>query len=132
MKHSQKGIASLIWLVLIVDADAHDWYTGKSDPVMHWKCCGKRDCRPLDNDEVRPARDGSGYFVKQPEPYSRNDPPTGEWFVPKDRVQASEDNQFHICETLVPTGRVGKLRMSWMCFFAPMSTSSIEQAQISN
>lgn len=131
MKHSQRGIASLVWLVLTVDADAHGWYTGKTDPVLHWKCCGQRDCRPLNDADIRLA-EGGGFFVRQPEPYSRNDPPTGEWFIPKERVQASEDNRYHICETQVPTRRVGRLTMRWMCFFAPMSTSSIERAQISN
>jgi hypothetical protein len=131
MKHSQMGIAALICLVLIGDANAHGWYTGKTDPVMQWKCCGNRDCRPLDEGDVRPAP-GGGFFVRQPEPYSRNDPPTGEWFIPKDRVQASEDNHFHICETLFPTRRIGRLTMRWMCFFAPMNATAIEADQISN
>lgn len=124
MKRSQAGIASLIWLIPTVAADAHDWYTDKTDPVLHWKCCGDRDCHPLDADDVRKA-EGGGYFVKQPQPYHRNDPPTGEWFIPRERVQVAPDERYHICETLVPTNRVGKLTMRWVCFFAPMSTSSI-------
>lgn len=131
MRHSRRSIGALVSFVLIVDADAHDWYTGKTDPVMRWKCCGTNDCHPLNDADVRRAEDG-GFIVRQPEPYSRNDPPTGEWFIPKERVQASEDNHYHICETLVPTMRVGRLTMRWMCFFAPMSISSIEQSQNSN
>src|SRR5437899_12426927 len=105
MKHSQRHIVSLIGLVLSFDADAHDWYSGKTDPVLHFKCCGNKDCHPIDSSDVRSTRDG--FYVKQPQPYSRNDPPTGEWFIPRERVQAAPDERFHICESLVPTFRVG-------------------------
>lgn len=121
----QRQIA-LMWLALAADADAHDWYTDKTDPILHSKCCGNNDCHPLDPDDVRPAKDG--YFVRQPHPYHRNDPPTGVWFIPKERVQAAPDGKFHICAALVPTRRVGRYRMRWMCFFAPMGTSSIARS----
>src|SRR5262245_55490942 len=128
MKHSHWGIAALICVVLIGDAGAHSWYTGKTDPVLHRKCCGNRDCHALNDSDVRPAP-GGGVFVRQPEPYSRDDPPTGEWFIPKERVQASEDNRYHICAMLVPTNREGRLVTRWTCFFAPMNSTSIEQDQ---
>ena len=105
MTHSQRRIFSLVWLVLSFDADAHDWYSDKTDPVLHFKCCGNRDCHAIASSDVRTARDG--YFVKQPQPYARNDPPTGEWFIPRERVQVAPDDRFHICESLMPTFRVG-------------------------
>lgn len=126
MKHPQTGIASLMWLFLIVEADAHDWYTGKTDPVLHSRCCGHKDCHPVDTDDVRPA-EGGGYFVKQPQPYPRNDPSTGWWFIPRERVQTAPDDRYHICESLFPTFRVGRFRMTWTCFFAPRGTSSIRR-----
>lgn len=116
------------WLALIGQAAAHGWYTEKTDPVLHYKCCGNEDCHPLDSGDVRSARDG-GYFVRQSQPFYRNDPPTGEWYIPKDRVQAAPDDRYHICEPLVPAYRVGKLKRRWTCFFAPMSTSSITPSE---
>jgi hypothetical protein len=103
------------------DATAHDWCTGTTDPVLHSKCCGDRDCHPIGSDKVRETPDG--YYVRQPEPISRNDPPTGEWFIPKNRVQAAPDDHYHICEMLFPAVRIGRVRMRWMCFFAPRGTS---------
>ena len=120
MGRPQRRIA-LICLVLAGDANAHSWYSGKTDPVLHLKCCGDHDCHPIASSDVRATPDG--YYVKQPKPYSRNDPPTGEWFVPRDRVQAAPDDQYHICEMLYPTYREGHNRMRWMCFFAPRGIS---------
>lgn len=116
---------ALIAITQVGDANAHDWYTGKTDPVLHLKCCGNRDCHSIDPNDVRSGIEG--YYVKQPQPYSRNDPPTGEWFVPRDRVQAAPDDEYHICETVYPTLRVGRHRMHWTCFFAPRGTSSIQR-----
>jgi len=122
MGQPQRRIA-LICLVLAGDANAHGWYSGKTDPVLNLKCCSDHDCHPIDPSDVRSAR--QGYYVKQPQPYSRNDPPTGEWFIPWDRVQTAPDDQYHICENLYPTLRVGRYRMRWTCFFAPRATGSI-------
>jgi hypothetical protein len=119
----------LQWLIALIcsvwagDAYAHSWYSGKTDPVLHLECCGGHDCHPVTSSDVRSAPEG--YYVRQPQPYSRNDPPTGEWFVPRDRVQSAPDDNYHICENLYPTYRVGKLRMRWTCFFAPRTTASI-------
>lgn len=120
------GIA-FVWVILAGNANAHDWYAGKTDPVLHFRCCGNRDCHPIESSDVRPTKDG--YYVKQPEPSSRNDPPTGEWFIPRDRVQAAPDERYHICESLFPTFRVGRYKMRWTCFFAPLGTGSITSAE---
>ncbi|TIV61851.1 hypothetical protein [Mesorhizobium sp.] len=124
----RKHVVSLLWLAPVGQSDVHGWYTDKTDPVLHYKCCGNEDCHPIDPDDVRPARDG-GYFVKQPQPFYRNDPPTGEWYIPKDRVQTAPDDRYHICEPLVPTNRVGRLKRRWTCFFAPMGTSSATRTE---
>ncbi|MFI0842374.1 hypothetical protein [Mesorhizobium sp. IMUNJ 23232] len=136
MKSSQRHFAcQLLWLALAGEAGAHDWYTDKIDPVLHSKCCGNRDCHSLNPDDVRSAK-GGGYFVRQPVPHYRNDPPVGEWFIPKERVQTAPDDRYHICEALVPINRFVSpysdvetdYRLRWMCFFAPMGTSSIRKA----
>lgn len=122
MGRLEQLIAS-ISVVLAGNANAHSWYSGKTDPVLHLECCGGHDCHPVTSSDVRSAPEG--YYVRQPQPYSRNVPPTGEWFVPRDRVQSSPDDNYHICENLYPTYRVGQLRMRWTCFFAPRTTASI-------
>ena len=88
----------LAWVCLVSasHANAHNWYSGNTDPVFHLKCCGDHDCHPINSSDVRSALEG--YYVRQPQPYSRNDPPTGEWFVPWDRVQSASDDKYHICE----------------------------------
>src|SRR5580765_1616098 len=107
MGRSQRYLASAL-LLLGGDANAHSWYSGKTDPVLHLNCCSERDCHPIASRDVRSTR--QGYYVKQPQPYARNDPPTGEWFIPWDRVQVAPDDRYHICETLYPTFRVGRYR----------------------
>lgn len=118
-------LGHLAWACLVSasHANAHSWYSGKTDPVLHLECCGGHDCHPVTSSDVRSTPEG--YYVRQPQPYARNDPPTGEWFVPRDRVQSAPDDKYHICENLYPTYRVGKLRMRWTCFFAPRTTASL-------
>lgn len=67
----QRNLAVLC-LVLAGDANAHSWYTSRTDPVLHLKCCGDHDCHPVDSSYVRSTLEG--YYVRQPRPYSRNDP----------------------------------------------------------
>ena len=129
MQQLQRNVAGqLLCLALGGEADAHDWYSNKKDPVLHLKCCGDPDCRPVHPDHVRPTKDG-GYFVMRPFSYW-SDPPAREWFVPKERVQEAPDDQYHICEAVVPTKRgpsdiATEYRLGWTCFFAPRGTSSI-------
>lgn len=133
MKQSRRHIA-LIWLALTGDAEAHDWYTDKTDPVLHYKCCGQNDCHPVDPNEVRSTREG--YYVKLYRPSYLNDPPGEEWFIPWERVQSAPDDRYHICESLFPVYRTiapntnfeTRYRFRWTCFFAPMNTSSIAQS----
>ncbi|WP_189521376.1 hypothetical protein [Mesorhizobium sp. M1B.F.Ca.ET.045.04.1.1] len=132
MAQFQTTIA-LMWLVLASDANAHDWYTGKTDPVLHYDCCGNKDCHPIDSSHVRMTKDG--YFVRMPRPTYMNDPQQGEWFIPRERVQAAPDDRYHICERLVTFYRTimphmkfeAYRRFRWTCFFAPRGTSSIAQ-----
>lgn len=132
MAQFQTTIA-LMWLVLASDANAHDWYTGKTDPVLHYDCCGNKDCHPIDPDDVRATKDG--YYVRLPRPAYMNDPQQEEWFVPRERVQAAPDDRYHVCERLVTFYRTimphmkfeTYRRFRWTCFFAPRGTSSIAQ-----
>ncbi|TIV75047.1 MAG: hypothetical protein E5V79_01965, partial [Mesorhizobium sp.] len=90
---------ALMWLVLASDANAHDWYTGKTDPVLHYDCCGNKDCHPIDSSNVRMTKEG--YFVRMQRPTYLNEPQEAEWFIPRDRVQPAPDDRYHICERLM-------------------------------
>ncbi|TIS49863.1 hypothetical protein [Mesorhizobium sp.] len=124
-------LIALISLVLASDANAHDWYTGKTDPVLHYDCCGNKDCHPIDSSNVRMTKDG--YFVRMPRPTYLNEPQEAEWFIPRDRVQPAPDDRYHICERLMKFYRTitphmkfeAYQRFRWTCFFAPPGTSSI-------
>lgn len=39
MTQSKRYLA-LAWLALLGNAEAHEWYSGKTDPVLHYDCCG--------------------------------------------------------------------------------------------
>lgn len=45
---------------MVMKAEAHEWYSGKRDPVTTIGCCGGSDCAPvpLDVDWVRPVAEG--------------------------------------------------------------------------
>ena len=90
-------------------ANAHDWYDDKIDPQMKYKCCGGFDCRAVPRSSVQPRTDGGYTYL----PHNFN--------IPPDRVQESEDDQYHICEdTYVVTNQT-----YWRCFFAPRANVSL-------
>lgn len=90
-------------------ANTHDWYEDKLDPVMKIRCCNGTDCRVIPRSSVQSRNDGGYTYL----PHNFN--------IPRDRVQESPDDQFHICEgTYVVTNNV-YLR----CFFAPRSKVSM-------
>ena len=134
MKHSQKRVVSFMWLALAGNADAHDWYTGKTDPVLGYNCCGNKDCHPIDSSNVRATK--GGYYVRLPRPAYMNEPQEGEWFIPRARVQEAADDRYHICErlttfyrTITPHMKFDTYqRFGWTCFFAPMGTGSIARS----
>lgn len=127
--------AALIWLALVGDAAAHDWYKGKTDPVRNYQCCGNEDCHPIDSSAVRSTKDG--YYVRLPRHWYMHYAQEAEWFIPKERVQSAPDERYHICERLMTSYRtiIPRLkfeayhRYQWRCFFAPMSTGSIARTR---
>lgn len=129
MRQVLRQIASAS-IVLPGNADAHDWYTGTTDSVLHYDCCGNKDCHPIDSSNVRMAKEG--YFVRL-HPAFLNESTEAEWFIPRERVQPSPDDRYHICERLMTFYRTiiphmkfkAYQRYQWMCFFAPVGTGSI-------
>lgn len=130
MRHSQRHFG-LVLLFLAGNAEAHDWYTGKFDPVLHHVCCGNKDCHPIDSGDVRVTKDG--YYVRPPGSAYLNGYQEAEWFIPRERVQSSPDDSYHMCERLMTFHRTviphtqfeTYQRYTWTCFFAPKGTSSI-------
>jgi hypothetical protein len=45
MTQSKRYLA-LAWLALLGNAEAHEWYSGKTDPVLHYDCCGAKTVIP--------------------------------------------------------------------------------------
>jgi len=66
-----------------------------------------------------------------------NEPQEPEWFIPRERAQASPDDRYHLCEhlmtfyrTIIPHMKFEAYqRYRWRCFFVPKGTSSIEKGR---
>jgi hypothetical protein len=104
--------------LLTLPAAAHDWYSDRKDPVTATKCCGGKECHRLDPDDVT-ALPGGNFLIYR-----------GQHRIPRDRVQVSEDDDYHICEVVYEMSGPDHRRASqryWICFFAPSGTSAIEQ-----
>lgn len=94
-------IGTALCIVMAVQASAHSWYSGKTDPETGISCCGGFDCAEIPDADVREVRGGYEYL------------PTGE-FIPTSRVQQSHDWRFHRCVFLG-----GLLKGTTRCFFSP-------------
>lgn len=103
-------------LLLVVAAapvfpvSAHDWFTGRRDPMTGLDSCGKQDCRAVDDHLVRELADGGYLYL-----------PRG-WTVPSERVQVSPDSNYYICESAeFIDRRLDRGPVGWRlaCFFAP-------------
>ena len=55
--------------------------------------------------------------------------PTLGYDIPAAHVQQSEDDNYHLCETVMPTRNDSaghdEFHMHWTCFFAPRRTSML-------
>ncbi|WP_457153404.1 hypothetical protein [Mesorhizobium sp. P5_C1] len=99
----RRFIVTAVCIAAATVASAHDWYENKFDPQTKFKCCGGSDCRAIPRSSVRMRGDGGYIYL----PHN--------FIIPRDRVQESPDDQYHICEnTYVVTNQL-YLR----CFFAP-------------
>jgi hypothetical protein len=103
-----------------VEADAHGWYSDRKDPVFGNPCCGGTDCGLLTvNSNVLTAEPG-GYRIRLSLAETRRINPYSaapiDALVPWDRIQRSEDGNFHIC--LMTYDRAHE-RGGVYCLFAP-------------
>lgn len=119
--------AALFCLVVIAalmsrPASAHEWYSNYRDPVWGVSCCGGHDCARVDASHV--SISATGYRIvltleqaKAINPYATR-PLDAE--IPMERVQISEDGQYHIC--LMAAYHDDDRREGVFCFFAPPGT----------
>ena len=106
-------------------AQAHDWYSQKVDPVHKKGCCGGSDCAvlPIDIPGVLSV-EKDGYRVRLTLEQAQKINPyriqAFDHLIPWDRVQPSEDLNYHIC-ILAKDYDVGwrDPRDGTYCFFEP-------------
>lgn len=126
------GVVPLLVLLLLPFATlptlAHDWYTGKHDPVTGGSCCstsktdGYGDCHQLvvEAGVLEPVPEG--YRLRLTLDQARKINPLREYpvdtLIPEQRIQASEDGNFHLCIPPRPAG----FKFDFYCFWAPPST----------
>lgn len=106
-------------LALVSPANAHSWYTQKKDPVTQLGCCGGSDCATLLIEPGVISAEVDGYRIRltleQAQRINRNRLEPLDVLVPWDRVQPSEDGNWHICIPRFEDVTVG----NFYCFFAP-------------
>lgn len=118
-------LAALVAAFLIlapVLAHAHSWYSDKRDPLTNNGCCGGTDCAQLAVEPGVLAAEEGGYRLRLTLEQAKR---INAWrvepvdvLIPWDRVQASEDGNYHLC---LPTSN-GRVRDDFYCFFAPPNT----------
>ncbi len=113
-------------LFSVTAASAHDWYVGKKDPVTKGSCCttaaqdGYGDCAKLliEPGVLEPVPEGYRIrlTVEQAKRLNplRNHPV--DTIVPEDRVQDSEDGNWHMC---IPSYPVPHMAADFYCFWRP-------------
>lgn len=118
-------MAVIICLATGTPANAHDWYVGKNDPVTGGSCCTTSktaqygDCAQL---VIQPGMlEGTpdGYRLRLTIDQARKINPLRQTpvdtLIPWDRMQASEDGNYHLCIPAHPNG----LRYDFYCFWQP-------------
>lgn len=116
--------AALFCLVMIFTgmANAHSWYSKRSDPVWNNSCCGGTDCHELDGRFVTAETEGLRVRLTAEQARAINPKrnlavdAVVEW----NRIQISEDGNYHIC--LMTYFNVMDRRHGVWCMFAPPNT----------
>jgi hypothetical protein len=116
-------IAVAFVLAAYYPAFGHSWYKEKKDPVYQQGCCGDYDCSPLAIEPGVLWAVEEGYRVVLTLEQSRAINPMSsapiDALVTWDRVQPSEDGNYHIC---IMSMHRANARQGVYCFFAPPNT----------
>lgn len=116
-------VAAFVFLGPVVAALAHEWYSQRKDPVYKQSCCGGSDCARLMIEPGVLEGTAEGYRVRLSLEQSRRINPYSVFpidaLIPWERVQPSEDGNFHIC---IMSTRRDHPKDGVYCFFAPPNT----------
>lgn len=101
MRHFSSAVIAAAIIACSGEAHAHSWYAEKTDPVFRHSCCGGTDCAQLViTSEVLSAEE-NGYRIRLTLEQTRKINPFSmapiNAVVTWDRVQPSEDGNYHIC-----------------------------------
>ena len=112
--------AIIIFLAAAYPANAHSWYSNKSDPVYHNSCCGGNDCAMWAILPGEISAEANGLRVRLSLERTQLINPHSllpiDALVVWDRVQPSEDGNWHIC---IMGAYRGDDRGGIYCLFAP-------------
>lgn len=110
-------------ILLVTQAQAHDWYGVRRDPIYRTTtCCGGHDCGPVKPEFVHrdpatgdlritiPLEEARKIFYNRMEPFDE--------VIPHERIQTSEDGQVHIC---LQTKNQSAMQGFWCVFIPPDS-----------
>lgn len=110
-------------LALGQQARAHSWYSEKVDPVFKQSCCGGNDCGlwRVQPGELYAERDGYHIILslERSRTINRYSENPIDALVPWDRVQPSEDGNYHLC---IMTRHRDNVRGGIYCLFVPPNT----------
>lgn len=116
---------AIISLVAAFPANAHDLYTGTTDPITHGICCttseheGYGDCDQLVLEPGVLTPVAGGYRLRLTVDQARRINPVRtapvDTFIPDNRVQLSMDGNWHVC---IPAYSMPN-RGDFFCFFQP-------------
>lgn len=111
---------TLVFLALTATfAEAHSWYSEKTDPVTKHGCCGGSDCHEIRIDSSNYTPEANGFRIRLTVEQAKVINPGRleplDIFVPFERVQPSEDGNFHLCIPRFNNVTYG----DFYCFFMP-------------
>jgi hypothetical protein len=115
-------ILGIVWMSN--SAHAHSWYSGKTDPVFGGSCCGGSDCNKfaaIPDESITAEDDGYRIILTHEQAKTINPWATSgiNALVTYDRVQPSEDGNWHIC---IMTSHRDNMRGGIYCLFSPPDT----------
>ena len=100
-------------------SEAHSWYSARKDPKTQLGCCGGSDCATLRIEPGVLTAETDGYRIRltieQAQRINPNRFEPLDVLIPWQRVQNSEDGNWHICIPRWNDITVG----NFYCFFAP-------------
>lgn len=111
-----KRLAFLILMLFATSAQAHDWYTYRTDPVTGSRCCGGNDCKPVPAEASWVTRTPTGLHIvmslEETKLINKSSIAAINETVPWDRVQEAQIddhdnlNHYHLCISPYPTDPV--------------------------